>query len=53
MTLLGWTMMVTSVGAVLALTVFCLVRVMQLPPAEVDDLTSPLEIDTGDTKNAD
>ncbi|HUE72662.1 MAG TPA: hypothetical protein VMP01_17380 [Pirellulaceae bacterium] len=53
MNALGWIMMITSVGTVLALITFCLSRVMSLPPAEVDDLTSPLEIDTRDTKDAD
>ena len=50
---LGWTVMVLSVGSVLVLTGFCLYRVLTLPPAEVEDLTAPLEIDTGDTKDAD
>jgi hypothetical protein len=53
MTMLGWIMMVASVGSVLALTGFCLYRVLTLPPAEVDDLTAPLEIDTRDTANPD
>jgi hypothetical protein len=50
---LGWLVMLVSVGSVLALTGFCFYRVMTLPPAEVDDLTSPLEIDTRDTQNPD
>jgi hypothetical protein len=51
---LGWLMMLVSVGSVLALTGFCLYRVLTLPPAEIEDLdTAPLRIDTGDTKNAD
>ena len=37
MTLLGWVMMVTSVTAVLALTAFCLIRVLTLPPVENDN----------------
>jgi hypothetical protein len=53
MTTLGWIVMVMSVGSVLSLTAFCLYRVLTLPPAEVDDLTSPLEIDTRDTRDAD
>ena len=54
MTLSGWIMMLASVGAVLALTAFCLYRVLTLPPAEVESLkTAPLEIDTGDTSDAD
>jgi hypothetical protein len=51
MTPLGWIMMLSSVAAVLGLTAFCLVRVLNLPPADVESLnTAPLEIDTGDTK---
>jgi hypothetical protein len=50
---LGWLVMSLSVGSVLVLTGFCFYRVMTLPPAEVDDLTSPLEIDTRDTQNPD
>ena len=53
MTALGWIMMLASVGSVLGLTVFCLYRVLTLPPAEVDDLSAPLEIDTSDTQDAD
>ncbi|MEX2175246.1 MAG: hypothetical protein WD872_12860 [Pirellulaceae bacterium] len=53
MTTLGWIVMILSVGSVLALNAFCLYRVLTLPPVEVDNLTSPLEIDTGDTKDAD
>lgn len=53
MNVYGWMMMIVSVGTVLVLIIFCLTRVMSLPPAEVDDLTSPLEIDTRDTQDAD
>jgi len=54
MTLLGWMMMILSVGSVLALTGFCLYRVLTLPPAEVEDMNvAPLEIDTRDTRDAD
>ena len=54
MNTLGWTMMTVSVGSVLALTAFCLFRVFALPPAEVEDLDiAPLDIDTGDTREAD
>jgi hypothetical protein len=54
MTALGWIMMLASVGGVLALTAFCLYRVLTLPPAEVESLnTAPLEIDTRDTSDAD
>jgi hypothetical protein len=54
MTPLGWLVMIVSVGSVLALTAFCLVRVLTLPPVEIEDLdTAPLDIDTHDTKDAD
>jgi hypothetical protein len=53
MNALGWMMMIVSIGAVLALNVFCFYRVLTLPPVEVDDLKAPLEIDTRDTKDAD
>jgi hypothetical protein len=45
--------MVLSVGAVLALTTFCIVRVLRLPPVELEEVKGPLAIDTGDTENAD
>jgi hypothetical protein len=44
----GWALMIISVGSVLALTGYCLLRVLTLPPAEVEDLTSPLEVDVKD-----
>lgn len=51
---LGWLVMIASVGSVLALTAFCLIRVLSLPPVEVDDLdTAPLRVDTGDTRRPD
>ena len=53
MTVAGSIIMIVSVGAVLALTIFCVVRVLTLPPVELEDLKGPLEIDTGDTENAD
>jgi hypothetical protein len=46
--------MVVSVGSVLALTIYCLARVFQLPPVEVEEtLKAELEIDTQDTQDAD
>jgi hypothetical protein len=46
--------MIVSVGSVLALTAFCLYRVMTLPPQIAEEhLKGPLEIDTGDTEQAD
>jgi hypothetical protein len=49
----GWTIMLVSVGSVVLLTVYCMARVLALPPVEVDDIRSPLDIDTGDTEDAD
>lgn len=53
MTSQGWIAMVLSVGTVLSLVSYCLLRVLTLPPTEMEDLKGPLEIDTGDTANAD
>ena len=50
---LGALIMIVSIGSVVALTAFCLYRVLTLPSVEIDDLnTAPLEIDTRDTGNA-
>jgi hypothetical protein len=49
----GAIIMIVSVGAVLALSTFCVVRVLTLPPLEIEDLKGPLTIDTGDTADAD
>ncbi|MDZ4657925.1 MAG: hypothetical protein SH868_10150 [Bythopirellula sp.] len=50
----GWTIMIVSVGSVLALTAYCFYRVLTLPPVEVTEhLKAPLDIDTGDTRDAD
>ena len=51
MTAGGWTVMILSVGSVLALVSFCLYRVLTLPPVEEEHLKGPLEIDTRDTEN--
>ena len=54
MTSAGWAIMLVSVGSVLTLTVFCLYRVLTLPPqVSQEHLKAPLEIDTGDTADAD
>lgn len=45
--------MICSVGTVLSLVTFCLYRVLTLPPVEMETLKGPLEIDTGDTEDAD
>ena len=50
----GWTVMILSVGSVLALVSFCLVRVLSLPPVEVEEhLHAPPDIDTHDREDAD
>ncbi len=49
----GWTIMLVSVGSVVMLTAYCMMRVLSLPPVDVDDIRSPLDIDTGDTEDAD
>ena len=49
----GWIVMTVSVGTVLSLVSYCLFRVLTLPPVEDQHLKGPLEIDTGDTANAD
>ncbi len=48
----GWIVMLVSVGSVLTLVSFCLVRVLSLPPVEEESLKGPLEIDTGDTEDS-
>lgn len=53
MTAQGWTMMLVSVGSVLTLVSYCLYRVMTLPAVDMDEIKGPLEIDTGDTEDAD
>ena len=53
MTPAGWTVMILSIGAVLTLATYCVVKVLSLPPVEMQDLKGPLEIDTGDTQDAD
>ncbi|MGI9427625.1 MAG: hypothetical protein ACR2NM_03125 [Bythopirellula sp.] len=45
--------MLLSVGSVLCLFSFCLYRVLTLPPVEEEHIKGPLEIDTGDTVDAD
>lgn len=53
MTPAGWTVMIISIGAVLTLMSYCLYKVFTLPPVEQETLKGPLEIDTGDTQDAD
>jgi hypothetical protein len=45
MTPLGWLVMLLSIASVIALTAFCLYRVLTLPPPEIDELSYPLEVD--------
>ena len=43
-----------SVSGVLLLTAFCMYRVLTLSPADISEsMKAPLDIDTGDTQNAD
>jgi hypothetical protein len=50
----GIAIMIVSVGSVLALTAFCMFRVLSLPPEVVEEhLKAPLDIDTRDTSDAD
>lgn len=49
----GWITMLLSVGSVLSLLSFCLYRVLSLPAMEEDSVHGRLEIDTGDTEDAD
>lgn len=49
----GWPVMILSVGSVLTLVSYCLYRVLTLPPIEEESLKAPLDIDTGDTVDAD
>lgn len=54
MTIAGWIIMGVSLTAVVSLVSFCFIRVMLLPPVEVEEhLKGPLEIDTRDTEDAD
>ncbi len=45
----GWAVMVSSIAVVIMLVVYCLYRVLSLPPVEQEAIKGPLEIDTGDT----
>ena len=54
MTTGGWFVMIVSVGCVLALVAFCLIRVVSLPPVDIEEhLKGPLDIETGDREDAD
>ena len=45
MTLLGWLLMIGSVGLVVSLAAFCFLRVLRAPRAR-ERLHAPLDIDT-------
>ncbi len=53
MTTGGWIVMLLSVSSVLTLLVFCLRRVLTLPPVEEEHVQTERPIDTGDTEDAD
>jgi hypothetical protein len=54
MTNAGWAVMIVSIGSVLSLVSFCLLRVLTLPADSVEsNLKAPLDIDTRDTQDAD
>lgn len=53
LTPLGATIMILSIAAVLGLVGFCMHRVLTLPPIVDEHLKCPLDIDTGDTQDAD
>lgn len=54
MTTAGWTIMIVSVGSVCALTIFCFVKLLTVPAQDIiEHVKAPLDIDTGDTRDAD
>ncbi len=54
MTFVGWMIMSVSVSSVMLLVVFCLVRVLAMPPRDITEHLKGLpEIDTRDTQDAD
>jgi ABC-type antimicrobial peptide transport system permease subunit len=54
MTTAGWAVMIASITCVISLISFCMYRVLTLSPADVNkSMKTPLDIDTGDTENAD
>jgi hypothetical protein len=48
MTPLGWLIMCVSLSSVIGLTAFCLWRVANLPPAEIDDAHAPGDAEFSD-----
>ena len=54
LTTAGLLIMSVSIGTVLCLVGYCLVKVLSLPPVDgIDNVKGPLAIDTGDTSDAD
>ena len=52
MTPAGWAIMIGSVGAICVLTIYCMYRVLTLPPMEAEEhIKAPLDIDTRDKDN--
>lgn len=50
MTIGGWVVMILSISSVLVLVIFCLFKVLSLPPVEAEDrLREPPEVDTRGT----
>jgi hypothetical protein len=50
-TTIGLVIMTASISSIVALTSFCLYRVLRLPPVEVGKLDiAPLNIETPDTR---
>ena len=47
MTLLGWIMMIVSIGFVVTLNVYCFTKVLRTPKS-TEHMHAPLEIDTHD-----
>ena len=54
MTAGGWMIMIGSVVSILTLVTFCMIRVLRLPPADLEThLKAPPDIDTRDRQDAD
>ncbi len=49
----GWTVMIVSISSVLLLVSYCLIKVLNLPQVDQEEVKGPLRIDTGDTQDAD
>lgn len=50
----GWCIMICSVSSILLLVTYCMVRVLSLPPVDIEThLKAPPDIDTRDLQDAD